>query len=123
MSSSTGSTIARASSGSRPRISSVEPLISANSAVTFLRSPSVDAEASRSEATRMLGTCGAVADDDLVVVATDAGLSAAPHASQNFAPTRLSAPHEGQCSSIGAPQPPQKRALSRLSALHLEQRI
>jgi transposase InsO family protein len=37
---SAGSTMARASSGSRSRIISVEPLISANSAVTVLRSPS-----------------------------------------------------------------------------------
>jgi hypothetical protein len=40
----TGSTIARASSGSRSRISSVEPLMSANSAVTVLRSPSIVVE-------------------------------------------------------------------------------
>ena len=37
---SAGSTIARASSGSRSSINSIEPLMSANSAVTVLRSPS-----------------------------------------------------------------------------------
>ena len=38
--------IARASSGSRSSINSVEPLMSANSAVTVLRSPSIVVEAS-----------------------------------------------------------------------------
>src|SRR5271163_1680524 len=40
MSFSAGSIMARASSGSRSSINSVEPLMSANSAVTVLRSPS-----------------------------------------------------------------------------------
>ncbi len=40
--------IARASSGSRSSISSVEPLMSANSAVTVLRSPSIVMEGSGS---------------------------------------------------------------------------
>src|SRR4029077_15719012 len=50
-----GSMMARASSGSRSCSSSVEPLMSANRAVTVLRSPSIDSGSELSTATRMLG--------------------------------------------------------------------
>jgi hypothetical protein len=46
----TASMMARASSGSRSSISSIEPLMSAKSAVTVLRSPSRAAELSASDA-------------------------------------------------------------------------
>ncbi len=52
---STGSTIARASSGSRSRINSVEPLMSANNAVTVLRSPSKPSAVCRSALTSTRG--------------------------------------------------------------------
>jgi len=55
-----GSTMARASSGSRSSISSIEPLISANNAVTVLRSPSIVVEASGcSGVTRIWGAVDA----------------------------------------------------------------
>src|SRR5579864_7776832 len=87
---SAGSTIARASSGSRSRISSVEPLMSANSAVTVLRSPSiVRAPSGCSGATR----------------ASDSGIDGA-------------APAETVLSMSGAPHLPQKLEDGGFSALH-----
>ena len=50
-----GMDIARASSGSRSSINSVEPLMSANSAVTVLRSPSSGSRPSCSGVTRISG--------------------------------------------------------------------
>src|ERR1700720_3831678 len=94
MSLSAGSMIARASSGSRSRINSVEPLMSAKSAVTVLRSPSSASGEHRSGATPALE-----ADPFSVEVATAAP---APFAS-------------------GAPHLPQKSDVGGFSALHLEQ--
>src|SRR5229473_768785 len=87
MSLSAGSITARASSGSRSSISSVEPLISANSAVTVLRSPSTLASASAPAATR---TVEAEAWDGPGRV--DA-VNGAAHSLQNFSPSGFSAPH------------------------------
>src|SRR5271170_1909934 len=78
---SAGSTIARASSGSRSCSSSVDPLMSANSAVTVLRSPSATSESVRSGATRT---------DDVEETAVEASAFeepiAVPHFLQNRAP-------------------------------------
>src|ERR1700694_2164708 len=87
MSCSTGSTIARASSGSRSSSSSVEPLMSANSAVTVLRSPSVNADASAGAVTRTAG-----AADSTGVDSAAAALSEVPQSEQNVAPNALSEP-------------------------------
>jgi hypothetical protein len=66
---SAGSMIARASSGSRSRISSVEPLMSANNAVTVLRSPSSVGEAS-SATTRTAAAGFDAAASPLVIAAS-----------------------------------------------------
>src|SRR5216684_2412411 len=89
---SAGSIIARASSGSRSRINSVEPLISANSAVTVLRSPSIVRAAS--------------------------GRSAATRASEADSGADAVAPTETALSISGAPHLPQKLEDGGFSALH-----
>ncbi len=66
--------------------------MSANSAVTVLRSPSSAASGS-SGVTR---TPGAVSAGGGIAGAAAGELIAAPQAAQKFAPTGLSAPHRGQ---------------------------
>src|SRR5579871_4563899 len=86
MSLSAGSTSARASSGSRSSIRSIEPLMSANSAVTILRSPSaapVLSTTRRSAATAAGGGAG------LTGGVEDNG---AAHSPQNFAAGGLANP-------------------------------
>src|SRR5260370_14972215 len=90
---STGSTVARASSGSRSRINSVEPLMSANSAVTILRSPS--------SAPASVKLCSGTTRTDGVeeVRAVDFNtfeVRAAAHSPQNFAVGAFSYPHLAQ---------------------------
>src|SRR5580704_1148500 len=75
---SAGSIIVRASSGSRSSINSVEPLRSANSAVTVLRSPS--------------GTDPALTEEP----AADTGKSALPQSPQKRFESGLSDPHFAQ---------------------------
>src|SRR5882757_1205175 len=89
---SAGSMIARASSGSRSSINSIEPLMSANSAVTVLRSPSVAESAT---------VCSDVirTDDVEEVRAVDLNspeASAAAQSPQNFAVGAFSYPHFAQ---------------------------
>src|SRR5712692_2062104 len=105
--------IARASSGSRSRINSVEPLISANSAVTVLRSPSIASDAAPSAAT-MICDLG----EETVV-----GSIAVPHFLQNRAPGLTDALHAGQINSSFAPHPSQNEASPGLSWLQDGQRI
>src|SRR6266508_2812987 len=117
MSSSTGSWSLRTSSGSRSASSSVEPLRSANSTVTCLRSPSIAAFEVRIFSARCLGVyasgapkrCdadGAVwpagwahSEQNLAVGGswapqlTHARARGAAHSSQNFAPGRFSCWH------------------------------
>src|SRR6516162_2773584 len=107
-----GSTIARASSGSRSSISSMEPLMSANSAVTVLRSPS------RFSATALSTT----RIDESFSFFGDAGAdepSDVPHSSQNFAPGLFLEVHLGHEASSGAAHSLQNFAPSRFSAPHL----
>src|SRR5215472_4627952 len=104
--------MARASSGSRSSIRSIEPLISANSAVTVLRSPSGGC-APDSRGAKRTGCAGCSAR---------AG-RAAPHSSQNFAPGLLIAAQAGHFDESGAAHSLQNLAPSRFSAPHLEQRI
>src|SRR5208282_5730689 len=108
--------MARASSGSRSCSSSVEPLISANSAVTVLRSPSRFSEAGAS-ATRI-----GKSFDFFDVAAMDAP-NGAPQSSQNFAVGALSAPHFAHRLANGVPHSAQNFLPEVLSVPHFEQRI
>src|ERR1700674_1374341 len=92
--------IARASSGSRSSISSVEPLISANSAVTVLRSPSTASNAEPAAAATLICDPG---DREAGRASGFAALIAVPHFLQNSAPGRTDALHAGQASSSFAP--------------------
>src|ERR1700732_1041395 len=123
MSLSAGSTIARASSGSMSSIKSIEPLMSANSAVTVLRSPSSAVEASGcSGVTRMSGAVDAACGE---LAAADAALavSAVPQSSQKADEGAFSAPHFGHLRDSGLPHAAQKFLLVVLSVPHLVQRI
>src|SRR5258707_4408626 len=88
---SAGSMIARASSGSRSCSSSVDPLISANSAVTVLRSPSAAMGAVGSDTISIDGAEEVRADDF-----DTSEVSGAAHSSQNFASGALGWVHLGQ---------------------------
>src|SRR5215472_1722778 len=117
MSFSAGSTIDRDSSGSTPCISSVEPLMSANNALTVLRSPSTISVGDIASLNwgPVGGALGRTRRAD--------GLVAAPHSPQNFSSGSLEAPHFEQVMVSGAPQFEQNLRPSRLSLSHFEQRI
>src|ERR1700730_1177509 len=119
MSCSTGSIIARASSGSRWRISSVEPLMSANSAVTVLRSPSIASDAVPSAATMICD----LGKETVVETAAFVGPIAVPHFLQNRAPGLSDALQAGQINSSFAPHSSQNEASTGLSWLQDGQRI
>src|SRR6516165_8793040 len=105
--------IARACSGSRSRWSSVEPLISAKSAVTVLRSPPTFSGAVMS----------AIRIGPSVDFLTDAGpdaASAQPHFLQNRAPELTAALHSRQTSSSFDPHCSQNAASAGLSVLQEE---
>src|SRR5215471_16778265 len=99
--------MARDSSGSRSSISSIEPLISANSAVTVFRSPSVVGKGSDCSATNR--TLSADSGDEEV---TDGVLTAlacgAPHLPQKFDAGGFSAPHLPQTAVSAFPHCTQK---------------
>src|SRR5215469_17737445 len=103
--------IARASSGSRSRSSSVEPLMSANNAVTVLRSPSrfsgVGASATRT-----------VRSMDFLVVGAAVDPIGRPHFLQNRAPGLITLLHAGQVSPSFEPHCSQNAASDGLSVLH-----
>src|SRR5229473_218482 len=88
-----GSMIARASSGSRSCSSSVDPLMSANSAVTVLRSASIKDASACSAATRIAEVGTATASDLPEPSVTPSG---AAHSPQNFAVGAFSYPHFAQ---------------------------
>src|SRR5271166_2473764 len=106
--------IARASSGSRSSISSIEPLMSANSAVTVLRSPSPIAESAVPSLIR-------------IRVLSAAGFTGAPsgavHCPQNLKPGGFSKRHLGQTSASALVHCPQNLIPSGFSKPHFEQRI
>src|SRR5215470_9498358 len=105
--SSTGSSSLRASSGSRSASSSIEPLRSAKSTVTCLRSPSrADLEV-RIFSARCFGVydSGEGARDAAAVSALVIGV---PHLLQNRDPEGSSVWHEEQIQLSRAPQPRQK---------------
>src|SRR5215471_6627115 len=108
--------MARASSGSRSCASSVEPLMSANSAVTVLRSPSRFSGGDVS-AIRICGSFDFLAAADWDVP------SAAPHSPQNFSRDSFVAPHRGHLEASVSPHSAQNFRPSRLSVPHFEQRI
>src|SRR6266849_3548014 len=118
---SAGSIIARASSGSRSRINSVEPLISANSAVTVLRSPSIVSEVCSSDPMRT--PSAAFAAEGLPPSATTSVPSALPQSAQNFAPGALSELHFEQRFESGLPHSAQNFLPGIPSVPHFEQRI
>src|SRR5437763_340923 len=115
---SAGSTIARACSGSRSSISSIDPLMSANNAVTVFRSPSMSSEV-RGDS---LSSSELAAGKTVAALAAVAA-SAVPQSPQNRFAGGLSAPHLGQQLASGAPQSPQNFLPAGLSLPHFEQRI
>src|ERR1700730_3856771 len=123
MSCSTGSTIARASSGSRSRISSVDPLMSANSAVTVLRSPSITPASAEvcSGATCMPGA--SPGDDEVTAAAPALFVSGGPPLPQKSDVERFSALHFAQCFTSAFPHFAQKLLADGLLVQHFEQRI
>src|SRR5690242_1116201 len=120
---SAGSMSARASSGSRPRSSSVDPLISANSAVTVLRSPSVASEASGCAEVKRISVLVGVIGVEINAAGARASASAAPHSPQNLSPGWLEVPQLAHVVIKAAPQAAQNLRPSRLSLPHLEQRM
>src|SRR5438309_1066513 len=112
-----GSIIARASSGSRSSIKSIDPLMSTNSAVTVLRSPSMASVAGSALFNRSDTGPGAGRDSGTEMPTT------APHSPQNLSPVSMAAPHFGQEATKGVPQLVQNLRPSRLSLPHFEQRI
>ncbi len=97
----------------------VEPLMSANSAVTVLRSPSIASDAAPSAATM---TCD-LGEATVVETAAFVRPIAVPHFLQNRAPGLTDALHAGQISSSFVPHPSQNEASPGLSWLHDGQRI
>src|SRR5689334_4983637 len=118
MSFSAGSTMARASSGSRSSISSIEPLMSANSVVTVLRSPSGVA-VSKESVTRTVES----ADRGAVSAAASRRVITVEHWEQNLARGGFSAPHDGHRCANGAAHSIQNLAVSGFSTPQFEQRI
>src|SRR5215831_2381322 len=108
--------MARASSGSRSSIKSIDPLMSANSAVTVLRSPSRLSGAALS-ASRIGASV-----DFLTDVGPDSAI-AVPHFLQNRAPGLTAVLHAGQTSSNFDPHCSQNTASEGLSVLHDEHSI
>src|SRR5216683_2678066 len=115
MSLSAGSTIARASSGSRSSIKSIEPLISANSAVTVLRSPSTTSSGGTTSLSR---TCPLLGAENVSGMESEL-----PHSPQKLSPSWMGAPHLGHEATRAVPQVVQNLRPSRLSLPHFEQRI
>src|SRR5215813_4444295 len=118
MCSSTGSRILRASSGSRSASNSIEPLRSAKSTVTCLRSPSRALLDVRIFSARCLGVyaSGEGARDAAAVSAAVIGV---PHLLQNRDPGGSSVWHEGQIKLSRAPQPRQKFDPGGFTCWHL----
>src|SRR5260370_18816969 len=115
---------ARASSGSRSAISSVEPLISANSAVTVLRSPSGISPAAGSATTLIRAPApGPGGGAWLAGSAPLPTANGAPHSPQNFFVSGFSVPHLEQELPSCAPQSPQNFFPSGLSEPQFAQRI
>jgi hypothetical protein len=107
----------------RSRISSVEPLMSANSAVTVLRSPS---SAPASAEVCSDATCTPEASpgaDEVTAGAPALFVSRAPHLPQNSDVGGFSALHCAQCFASAFPHFAQKLFVEGLFVPQLEQRI
>src|SRR6266851_524102 len=118
---SAGSITARASSGSRSRIIAVESLISANSAVTVLRSPSiVRAPSGCSGATRASNAASDV--DGVAPKETALSMSGAPHLPQKLEDGGFSALHFAHNLSSAFPHCAQKLLPEGLFVPHFVQR-
>src|SRR5215813_240687 len=119
MRSRTGSRSLRASSGSRSASNSIEPLRSAKSTVTCLRSPSRAALEVRIFSARCFGVYDSgEASHNAAAGGVGTPASAAPQLSQNLLLASTFAPQLGQPAASVAPHSRQKRAPSRLSAWH-----
>src|SRR5438128_10470584 len=112
MSCSTGSTIARASSGSRSRISSVEPLMSANSADT--KTPRVEITHERHMAEGLDGERKTVTAAGLADEAGAPATRAPPHFRQNLASAGFTVLKEEQRFSTLVPHFMQNKASAGL---------
>src|SRR5271163_1923478 len=110
--------MARASSGSRSAINSVEPLMSANSAVTIFRSPSIGWSAIED-----LSICAAAWSSVVAPNWDNPSSNFAAHWPQNFAAAEFSKRHFAHVRLSAAPHSLQNLSPSGLSALQLEQRI
>ena len=113
----------RASSGSRSSISSIEPLMSANSAVTVLRSPSSAAESAKvcSGATRTPDADPA--GDEVAAAAPAPFVSGAPHLPQKSELGGFCSLHLAHCLASAFPHFAQKLFVEGLFVPHFEQRI
>jgi hypothetical protein len=94
--------------------------MSANSAVTVLRSPSIVVEGFCCSAVKWISGAVNVAGDGLVAAAALPAV-AAPQSPQNFSPGSFSVPHAGHTGLNGAPHCAQNFRPSRLSVPHFEQ--
>jgi len=124
--------MARASSGSRSSISSIEPLMSAKSTVTILRSPWIASPAGCSDVTRIAGALGFGAECLGAMAGAAVSIRAAPHSPQKSSPGSFEALHCGQRRASGPPhfaqnfrpcQESSESHPSRLSAPQFEQRM
>src|SRR5712692_6378528 len=114
--------MARASSGSRSRINSVEPMISANSAVIVLRSPSAGSAPAPDSSLKIF--CASGDPRGRAGSGDRRGFRrGVPHSPQNLNCGGFSAPQFGQTASSGRPQLPQNLVVSGFSELQLGQRI
>src|SRR6185437_6889263 len=120
---SAGSIIARASSGSRSRNSSVESLMSANSAVTVLRSPSVGSGASGGAEVKRISVLVGFICVETSAAGDSLRVRALPQSSQNSDEGAFSPPHFGQRFVSGLPQAAQNFRPVVLSAPHFVHRI
>src|SRR6266851_6752491 len=116
---SSGATIACAASGSRSSINCVEPLRSANSAVTILRSPSSASDVPPSAA----ATSSDLGEERVAQAAALWGPIAVPHFLQKRAPGLTDVLHAGHINSRLAPHSSQNEASPGLSWLQEVQRI
>src|SRR5215467_3307448 len=115
--------MARASSGSRSSINSIEPLMSTNNAVTVLRSPSIAGKALACSGVKRISFAVEDAIADESKPGREIAASAVPQSAQNLALAEVWASHCGQRIASGLPHSAQNRLPDKLSAPHFEQRI
>src|SRR6266851_5223771 len=101
-------------------IKSIEPLISANSAVTVLRSPTLEAGSGLLRVTRIAEEAGVA---DALDRCSTSALSDAAHSAQNRAPGGFSKPHRSHRRLNGDAHWMQNFAVSGFSAEQFWQRI